>query len=90
MATVKFTANLKRFYPELRAMEIEARNVSDLLEELETKFPKIKHYLVDEQGRLRKHVNIFIGDELIEDRQGLTDEINSGQDIYIMQALSGG
>lgn len=90
MPTVKFTANLKRFYPELKTMSIDSKNISDLLNQLETKFPKFRHYIVDEQGRLRKHVNIFIGQELIRDRESLTDEIGENDEIYIMQALSGG
>ena len=90
MPTVKFTANLKRFYPELKTMKLEATSIPALLDQLEGRFPKFKHYILDEQGRLRKHVNIFIGDELIEDRIGLSDSIDEKKDIYIMQALSGG
>ena len=90
MPTVKFTANLKRFYPELKTMNIDSNNIPDLLNQLESKFPKFRHYIVDEQGRLRKHVNIFIGQELIQDREALTDVINEKDEIYIMQALSGG
>ena len=90
MPVVKFTANLKRFYPDLTSMEVEADSIPMLLDELENKFPKLRHYIVDEQGQLRKHVNIFIGDELIKDRVQLSDRIDEKDEIYIMQALSGG
>ncbi len=90
MPVVKFTANLKRFYPGLDTMEVDAASLPDLLDELEGRFPKLRHYIVDEQGRLRKHVNIFIGDELIKDRVKLSDPLHSGDQVYIMQALSGG
>lgn len=90
MPVVKFTANLKRFYPALNTMSLEADNIPDILQKLEDRFPKFRHYIVDEQGRLRKHVNIFIGDELIKDRDNLSDKIEGHDEVYIMQALSGG
>ena len=90
MPVVKFTANLKRFYPELNTMTVESDSIPQLLEVLEHKYPKFRHYIVDEQGRLRKHVNIFIGEELIRDRLNLSDPIGENDEVYIMQALSGG
>lgn len=90
MPTIKFTANLKRFYPELSDIELESLDLNEILNELEIRFKGIKDYVVDEQGQLRKHVNIFIGDELIHDRVSLSDAVRPDDEIYIMQALSGG
>jgi len=90
MPTVKFTANLKRFYPDLAIEVVESRQIPTILDQLESKFKGIKAYIVDEHGRLRKHVNIFIGDELIKDREKLSDPVAASDEIYIMQALSGG
>ena len=90
MSSVSFTGNLKRFYPELNTMHVEAETVAELLDKIEERFPGIKDYIVDEDGRLRKHVNIFIGNEMIRDQQALTDQIDQNDSIYIMQALSGG
>ncbi|MEP3389932.1 MAG: MoaD/ThiS family protein [Reichenbachiella sp.] len=90
MPTIKFTANLKRFYPELSEIELESLDLNEILDELESRFKGLKDYVVDEQGQLRKHVNIFIGDELIQDRIKLSDTVKPTDEIYIMQALSGG
>ncbi|WP_422359916.1 MoaD/ThiS family protein [Reichenbachiella sp.] len=90
MPTIKFTANLKRFYPELKEIELESLDLNEILDQLESKFKGVKDYVVDEQGQLRKHVNIFIGDELIQDRIKLSDAVKPTDEIYIMQALSGG
>ncbi len=90
MPIVKFTANLKRFYPELGTQSSECLSLPDLLDELENQFPRIKSYIVDEQGQLRKHVNIFVGGELIKDRKNLSDPVGEKDEVYIMQALSGG
>ena len=90
MAIVKFTANLKRFYPDLETVEVEGKTVSDVLDQIEKLHKGIKDYVVDESGVLRQHVNIFIGNELIKDRQQLSDQAGETDEIYIMQALSGG
>jgi molybdopterin converting factor small subunit len=90
MPTVRFTANLKRFYPHLGPTDLEADTIPEVLEELNRIYPGIRDYIVDEQGELRKHVNIFIGNQMVTDKQNLTDHINDSDDLYIMQALSGG
>lgn len=90
MPVVKFTENLRRFYPELKTITIEGNSLPELLDDIDRLYPRIKDYIVDEQGGLRKHVNIFIGNELIVDRLNLTDSIKDSDEIYIMQALSGG
>ena len=90
MPTVNFTYALKRFYPDLASMEVEAENIADVLDHLNQRYPGLKDYLVDEQGRLRQHVNIFIGDKLIRDKTKLTDTVSERDEVFIMQALSGG
>jgi len=90
MAIVKFTQALKRFYPNLDDLEVTSKDVNELLQKIEQQFPGIKTYLVDEQGRLRKHVNIFKDGALINDRDNLSDPLDQDSEIYIMQALSGG
>ncbi len=90
MPKVNFTSALRRFYPDLKPFEIEAKTVSDILKHLNQNYPGLTDYLVDEQGRLRQHVNIFIGDKLIKDKIGLQDVLSKDDEVYIMQALSGG
>lgn len=90
MNQVKFTQALKRFFPDLHPVEISGKTVKEIIEGLNEHFPGMKDYVVDEQGSLRQHVNIFIGEDLIKDKVRLGDPVGQGQEIYIMQALSGG
>ena len=90
MANVNFTYALRRFFPEIKPEPVDAGDVAALLEKLETKYPGFQSYIVDDQGRLRKHVNIFVDGILIHDRIKLSDTLTKGSDVYIMQALSGG
>lgn len=90
MAHIKFTPNLKRFFPDLTEIEVDAKTVSDVIDAVDNRWRGLADYIVDEQGALRKHVNIFVGDELIRDKTGLSDAVSADTKIYIMQALSGG
>lgn len=90
MPTVKFTSNLKRFYPDLAPLEVQGETVADILPEIEARYAGLKDYIVDENGRLRKHVNIFIGNDMVKDRLTLKDELTGKDELYVMQALSGG
>lgn len=90
MATIKFTYALKRFYPELAPTELAADTVQTAVLSLDQIYPGISDYLIDERGQLRKHVNIFVDGELIQDRNTLLDQLQETSEVYIMQALSGG
>ncbi len=90
MPTIKFTSNLKRFFPELLPIQVDCCNVKEALDMVEQNYAGLTDYLVDENGHLRKHVNIFIGDQLINDRIQLQDALSENDEVYIMQALSGG
>ncbi len=90
MPVVKFTSNLKRFYPDLTPLEVSGKTVAEALDQVEQNHHGLKDYIVDENGVLRKHVNIFIGNDMIKDRQKLADRLADTDEMYIMQALSGG
>lgn len=90
MAKVNFTSALRRFFPGLSEMQVGATTVADLVAEIEAVHPGIAAYIIDEHGALRKHVNIFLNGSLIKDKTGLSDVIADGDEVYIMQALSGG
>ena len=52
--------------------------------------PDVRGYILDDQGSLRKHVVIYIGESTIVDRIGLSDAVDAAGEIFVFQALSGG
>ena len=90
MPIVKFTYALRRFFSGLKETPAHGTSIKEVLNEMEASYPGIKSYIVDDQGSLRNHVNIFIDGQLISDRVLLTDAFSGNSEIYIMQALSGG
>jgi molybdopterin converting factor small subunit len=90
MAQVAFTRHLVRFFPTLTEGEVPGATVREVLDELDRRYPGLAAYVVDETGRLRRHVNVFVRDEPICDREALTDKVAPDDRVFIIQALSGG
>jgi len=90
MAKIRFTAALKRFFPDLEELDISGGTVAEVIQATEVKYPGISDYLLDERGAVRQHMNIFVRGELIEDRTTLLDKLQENDEVVIFQALSGG
>jgi molybdopterin converting factor small subunit len=92
MALVHLTRHLFSFFPDLEGKEIavEASTVGEVVRALDGLAPGIGFYICDERGRLRPHVNVFVGKQMIRDRRGLSDAVAAGDEVHILQALSGG
>lgn len=89
---VNLTRHLFSFFPQLQGQQIDvaASDVAGVMRALEARAPGIGFYLCDEHGRLRPHVNVFIGNDIIRDRRQLSDAVRDGDRVSILQALSGG
>lgn len=86
---VHFTSNLER-HLAVPSREVAGATVADALAAVFADNPKLRHYLLDDQGRLRKHVNIFVNGEPVADRERLSDAIAARDEVFVFQALSGG
>ena len=89
MARVSFTRNLER-HLSCPTVEATGGSVATVLDDVFAANPRLQSYLLDDQGRLRKHVNVFINNDLIADRNRLTDRVDDDDEVFIFQALSGG
>ena len=92
MVKVQLTRHLFSFFPGLEGkdLEVEATTVADVVRSLEALAPGIAFYICDELGRLRMHVNIFVGKQMLRDRNALSDAVAANDEVFILQALSGG
>jgi len=92
MVTVEMTQHLYRFFPQLqnRRINVPAGSVADILNAINEIAPGFSDYIIDEQGGLRRHVNLSINDTLVVDRKTLSDQVKETDTVFIFQALSGG
>lgn len=89
MARIHFTPNLRR-HLVVKSAEVEGGTVSEALFGVFSRNPALRSYVVDDQGRLRTHVVVYVDGTPVRDRSGLADRIGEGAEIHVMQALSGG
>ena len=89
MPRVEFTANLQR-HVACPPADVEGKTVREALDAVFARNERARGYVLDEQGALRKHMMVFIDNDLIRDRIHLSDPVSPTGEIYVMQALSGG
>lgn len=87
MARLSFTPNLARLV-DVPEGEFPGATVRDVLDAAFAGRPAARGYVLDEQGRVRKHVQIFVGTERLRDREAQSDP--ASQPVFVFQALSGG
>lgn len=89
MTRVSFTANIQR-HVTCPPTEVAGRTLREVLDAVFAQNPLARGYVLDDQGAVRHHMQIFIGGAQVRDRAGLSDEVPPGAEVYVMQALSGG
>lgn len=89
MATIAFTANLRR-HVDCPPATVEGDTVAECLNAYFALHPQVRTYVLDDQAGIRRHVAVFVGPEQIVDRAQQTDVVGSASEITVMQALSGG
>lgn len=90
MITVRFTKNLARHVRAETTHVSAAKTVREVLDAVFAESPAVRGYVLDDQGVLRKHMVIFVRGEQLRDRVGLSDPVDDGDELDVMQALSGG
>jgi sulfur-carrier protein len=89
MPTVSFTTALARFLAA-PAARVEGATVAEALAAVFMARPALRSYVLDDQGRLRRHVAVYVAGEPVSDRTGLSDPVSPDDEIYVFQALTGG
>jgi molybdopterin synthase sulfur carrier subunit len=76
-----------RSYTRAPRVQAQGATLADLLADLERQFPGIRFRMVDERQQLRPHMRVFVNGRAV---QQLAQPLDAGDDVAIVQALSGG
>jgi len=89
MATVRFTRNIQR-HVECPTREAQGATLREVLDTYFRENERARGYVLDEQGKIRQHMVVFIDGDLVLDREKLSDVVQPSSVIDVIQALSGG
>jgi len=84
---VRIPSPLRSYTQQQAVVDADGATLTQLLLDLDQRYPGLRFRMVDEQGRVRKHMKIFVNDESVRD---LDTRVDARDEITIMQALSGG
>ena len=90
MATVIIPTPLRKFTNNTARLQVNAGTIRDTVSELTSHFPDLKKHLLDEAGKIRSYVNIFIGNDDIRDLQQEHTAVQQDTVISIVPAIAGG
>jgi len=68
-------------------VQAQGTTVAGVLEDLDRRYPGLRFRVVDEQGAVRPHMRVFLGDSVVSD---LRKKVSAADELHVLGALSGG
>jgi molybdopterin synthase sulfur carrier subunit len=81
---------MRKLTNDQELVEAAGANIGELIESLEQSYPGLKERLCDENGNVRRFVNIFLNDEDIRFLEDKQTAVKEGDEISIVPAIAGG
>ena len=89
-STVRIPTPLRKLTNDQETIDVESNTVGGAIEEIEGKFPGIKERLFDEEGEIRRFVNVYVNEEDIRFLENQDTPLKDGDDVSIIPAIAGG
>ncbi|HLO32512.1 MAG TPA: MoaD/ThiS family protein [Anaerolineales bacterium] len=90
MPTVRFPAVMKYYVDNQAEFSVPAATVHELIERVVEQYPSVKFHLVDADGNLRRHFNVFVNGTHIRDLNGLDTPLKDDDKVILMASAAGG
>ena len=84
---VRLAALLHSYTGGASVVEAAGSTVGEVMDDLDRQFPGLAFRVIDEQGRVRRHMHVFVGEDAAKDRGTV---VPAGKEIFVVGALSGG
>ena len=90
MPTVRFPAVMKYYVNNQAEFFVPAATVKEVVDQVIEQYPSIKFHLVDSEGNLRKHFNVFVNNTHIRDLNGMNTPLHEEDKVILMASAAGG
>ena len=88
--TVRVPTTLRTLTAGESSVEVDGATLADVLATLEAAHPGFQDRLLDEDGKLRRFVNVFVADDDVRFLDGLETQVPDGETVSIVPAVAGG
>ncbi|WP_293780777.1 MoaD/ThiS family protein [uncultured Aeromicrobium sp.] len=88
--SVRIPTILRAYTGDASQVSAEGATLAEVVDSLESTYPGIKARVVDEDGKLRRFVNIYVAEEDVRFAEGLDTKTPDGTQISIIPAVAGG
>ena len=89
-ATVRIPTTLRPLTAGAAEVEVDGTTVGEVLDSLEAAHPGFRERLIDDEGGLRRFVNVFVADDDVRFMDGLATAVPDGETVAIVPAVAGG
>lgn len=87
MLTVKIASPLRSYTHGASSVPVQGATVEEVLADLEQRYPGMRFRMIDEQGRIRQHIRIFVNTQEVKQ---LSTSVSQDDVVHLICALSGG
>jgi molybdopterin synthase sulfur carrier subunit len=88
--TVRIPTPMRKLTKDQELVQAAGANIGELIDDLDKSFPGIKERLCDDEGNVRRFVNIFLNDEDIRFLEDKATALKEGDEVSIVPAIAGG
>tara|TARA_B100001750_G_C15454411_1_gene570721 strand:+ start:498 stop:776 length:279 start_codon:yes stop_codon:yes gene_type:complete len=88
--SVKIPTPLRKLTDGNSTVSVSGSNITNIISDLENKYPGIKDRICEENGEIRPFVNIFVNGEDIRYLEGLNSKLSEDDEVSIVPAVAGG
>ena len=88
--SIKIPTPLRKLTDGNSTVSVSGSNITNIISDLENKYPGIKDRICEENGEIRPFVNIFVNGEDIRYLEGLNSKLSEDDEVSIVPAVAGG
>ncbi|MDB6112311.1 MAG: molybdopterin synthase subunit MoaD [Pedosphaera sp.] len=88
--TIRIPTPLRKLTNNEEVVEVDAATIGAAIVELQSRYPGIKERLMDENGEVRRFVNVYVNEEDIRFLQNQQTPLKDGDEVSIIPAIAGG
>jgi molybdopterin synthase sulfur carrier subunit len=88
--TVRIPTPLRKLTKDQADVQVEGATIGAMFDNMEAQYPGIKERLMDENGELRRFVNVYVNEEDIRFLDGVKTPLKAGDSVAVVPAIAGG